>query len=736
MATDKKNVQWLIDNIYKTNIADEIDESTLGLIAAEVVTGYELDKASRKDWEEQTEEGMKIAKQVKENKTFPWPNAANVKYPLIATAAIQFASRAYPELVRGQDVVKGQVIGRDPSGTKEARSKRVSTYMSWQCLEEMPEWEPDTDTMLHMLPVVGTCFKKTYYSSLLNRNVSELVSPLQLVVNNDCARDVETARRITQELYLYKNDVIERERRDLFLPVAQYLTDNDEKSQEIFLEQHCWIDLDGDDYEEPYIVTVHYASGQVARIAPRYDEAGIEINAKNKVVKITPVGYFTKFSFIPSPDGKFYDIGFAHMLGPINETLNTVINQLLDAGALSNVQGGFIGKGIRGINGRMKFDLGEWKQVEVTGGTLKDNIVPLPVAGPSNVLFQLLGSLNDAGMRLASVSETLTGETPGQNVPATTTLAMIEQGLKVFSSIYKRIFRAFKAEYKKLYRLNGIYPNQEMYATVLDEDQVDCKADFNAKDVDIQPVSDPTLSSEAIRMARANALMQTLQINPTNGGKLEILKRYYEAISTPEIEKLLPMEELNAPKPPDPDMIRLQAEITAQQSKAEIDEKKVELEADKLQLEIHKTEAEIELIKAQAIKTIAEAESKEIGQQFELYAHQVDTLMADRKMQLDHMARMQQLKAQQEQAEQPETEGGEPQQEEPAEQPESHPQSGELPPPIPIDNGPGGSTAEQAGAAGMSGAEALPAMEQEVLGDRTKNIVAAGGPSGLQPGQM
>lgn len=712
MATKKP--QWLLDNIYETNIAEQLDATLLTQIGEDVIVGYEIDRESRRDWEEQTEAGMKIAKQVKENKTFPWPGAANVKYPLIATASIQFASRAYPEIVRGQDVVKVQVIGADLDGNKEKRAKRISQFMSWQCLEQMTEWEPDTDTMLHMLPVVGTCFKKTYYSELEGRNISELVSPLHLVVNNDCARDLETARRITQELFLYENDVIERERRGTFLDVSEYLEETDEKKQEMFLEQHCWLDLDGDDYEEPYIVTVHKDSGRVARIAARYDESGIELNAKNQVVKIKPVAYYTKFSFIPSPDGKFYDIGFAHLLGPINETLNTVINQLLDAGSLANIQGGFIGKGIRWQGGKMKFDLGEWKQVEVTGGTLKDNIVPLPVPGPSSVLFQLLNTLNDAGMRLASVSDTLTGETPGQNVPATTTLAMIEQGLKVFSSIYKRIFRSFKQEYKKLYRLNSLYLEETEYANVLDEQGAISKQDFSAKDLDVQPVCDPTLSSEAMRLARANALMQTLQINPTNGGKLEVLTRYYDAIGAHEIDKLLPKEELNKEQPPPPEMIKIQADIQSMQDKAEMDHEKMRMMEQEFELKAMEAEARIELTKAQAIKTIADAEAVEVGQQFQQYKLQIESLFKDQEQTNRHIQRLMEL---QQSSGSEEAEAGEaPQSPEP---PEESPQPmGEVVPPQPappegeVLNPGAGSLSEQGG----TGAAALSGLKQEVLG--------------------
>ena len=402
----KKPISWLKANIVKTNIAEDLSADTLGLIGQEICRGYDTDLSSRAEWEERIEEGLKVAMQMAETKTFPWDGCANVKFPLIATAAIQFASRAYSEIIRGRDIVHAAVIGEDPDGSGEARAKRVGDHMSYQLIDEMPEWEPDTDLMLHVLPIVGSHFRKSYYDPLYQRNMSEGVLAEHLVVNYK-ARSLETTRRYTHKLFRYRNEALEKERFGQWLDSADgdYSKNGDKEELELFLEQYCWLDLDGDGYEEPYTVVVHHSTQKVKRITARYEEDGITESPRKKgqVAKIDAVQYFTHFIFIPSPDGGFYGMGFAQLLGPINETMNGLLNQLLDAGTLSNMQSGFISDGIRIRGGNYSVRPGEWKVATSRGQVLKDGLVPLPAREPSGVLFQLLGFLNENALKLASV---------------------------------------------------------------------------------------------------------------------------------------------------------------------------------------------------------------------------------------------------------------------------------------------------------------------------------------------
>jgi len=629
-----KNPGWLLDNIDSVNIAEKLDDNTIGKIARRVVTGYNIDEVSRIEWRQKAEAGIKVAKQIAETKSYPWDGAANVKFPMIATAAIQFAARSYPNIVKGPDIVKAMVVGKDLDGQKAARAKRVSRHMSYQLLEGMPEWDEDTDKLLHGLPVFGTYFRKSFFDTLLQSTRSPSINPLNLVVNQG-VKSLDTCRRISEKVMLYRNDVIERERAGVFLDKgAEYMqTHEDEDADELFLEQHCWLDLDEDGYEEPYIVMVHESTQTLVRITARYDHDSVELTEKNKIKRISPVQYYTKYDFIPDPEGMFYSLGFAHLLGPINESINTLINQLLDAGSMSNLQGGFLGKGVRFQGGAMRFKPGEWKPVEVTGGILRDNIFPLPVKDPSAVLFQLLGLLNDTGMKLASVSDTMAGETPSQNTPATTTLAVIEQGLKVFTAIYKRVFRSLKSEFKKIYRLNSLYLEEAEYFRIQDEENIIGSKDYALDDLDIVPVADPNLSTEAQRMARAQALYGTIEVNPVPEGRLALLTEFYESLGVDAVEKYLPPEALKklfAPQepPPDPQLIEMQLKAVKQQHD-------FGMESALNDAMVQKVVAEIAQLKANTEKLLAEAAAIPVATQLGVLKDAVAQLHAETKMEIE-----------------------------------------------------------------------------------------------------
>lgn len=574
----------LIANINSPNLAFEIDEDEVAKIGRKVVEEYEIDLQSRQDagWDALNDAAIKLAMQVKEEKTFPWPNAANIKYPLITTAAIQFAARAYPAIVDGWNVVKGKVLG-EPTEEKRDRADRIGQHMSWQLLEEMEEWEGDTDQMLHVLPITGCMVRKTWFDPVAGRNRSEIIFPDKIVVNyfakDDCAR-------ITQVVEYAPHDVLGRVRAEVWAPITleQHADSNE---PEVFLEQHRLWDMDGDGYPEPYIVTVHKDTAKVVRIVARYDEAGVTMSAAGEVVSIKPVEYFTKYEFIPSLDGSWYPIGFGSLLNSLNETINATVNQLLDAGTLSNMQSGFIGSGVGMKSGNMSFKPGEWKKVANDGAGLRDSIVPLPVAQPSQVLFSLLGMMVDAAKDITATKDILTGETQGANQAVGTTLAMIEQGLKVFSAIYKRIHRSLKRELGQLYRLNSLYLTDDQYFNFHDVEGVVARQEYGLGDVGVIPVSDPTVVTDMQRLGRAQFLMQFIG-NPMLDQR-EIMERVLAAASIPDIKTL--MSEQQGPPPPDPKAIEAMA--------------KVENEGRKLAIEERKAGAEI-------AETTADAEAKTI----------------------------------------------------------------------------------------------------------------------------
>ena len=505
--------------LASSNIAELLEEKDLEGIGQEVCDGYELDKRSRDGWEQKIEDWTRLALQVAETKTSPWVGAANVKYPLITNAALQFSARAYPALLTGPNVVRGRVIGFDEDGSKLDKAVRIGKHMSYQLMEEMEDWEEQMDKLLFSLPIVGCMFKKTYFDSVKNLNVSEIVYPKELVVNY-YATSLEDAERITHVLKFTENDLRERVASEIFLdqvldkPVTQTNSvsnqatgvtqpPNDKTVPYEILEQCCYLDLDEDGYKEPYIVTVDSMTRKVLRIVARFSEEAIDYN-KKVIVRIKPDHYYTKYSFIPSPDGGFYDIGFGILLGPINDTVNTLINQLLDSGTLNNMQSGFISKGIRIKGGNKPFTKGEWKYVNSPGDDLRKGIVPLPTKEPSQVLFSLLGMMVDAGEKLSSSTDMMSGQIPGQNTKATVAMAAIDQGMKVFKSIYKRIHRSLSKEFKKLYYLNSLFLEDEQYFAVLDVGQEEAKkilrSDYSDK-TDVVPASDPNVATEEQKMA-------------------------------------------------------------------------------------------------------------------------------------------------------------------------------------------------------------------------------------------
>ena len=584
------NLEKLIDN---TNIAEDLTQDQLNKIYEQVNSGYEDDEGSRAEWLEQLEEWEKLAGQVWDQKTWPWQGASNIKYPLVSVAAIQFNARAFPSLIPNHgDIVKAKVFGLDPDGQKFKRSQRVSKFMSWQLKYDMKHWDEGMDRLLMMLPVAGNVFKKVFYDPVHNKNSSYVIHPRDLVVNNCCV-SLDTASRVSEKLPLMtEGDIVTRQRLGLYreFKISDPDENVDDSSSGLYqlIEQHCFLDLDEDGLAEPYIVTFHPKSGNICRIVWR--GKSVKMDGK-KIVYIEPEQFYIKYSFIPSITMSFYDMGFGHLLGPVNEAVNTIINQLVDAGTLANLQAGFMGKGLRIKQTDMPLRPGEFRQVNATGDDLRKQIVPLPYKEPSNVLFQLLGMLVTAGKELASVAEIFVGKMPGQNTPATTTMASIEQGMKVFTAIYRRVYRSMDQEVKRLYELNGMYLDEKIMAAVLDEPIG--PNDFNSKDYDICPAADPAASSQSEKLMKAQALLELLPSGMLN--PVEVIMRVLEAQEQPNLEKLLPgMAETGQPQPPqqqpDPKVMEMQMKQQAEQAKAAMNQQQMER---KMALETRSKEAEI-----------------------------------------------------------------------------------------------------------------------------------------------
>lgn len=613
-------------NAYQnlTNIATKLDQDTIEKIQTRVIADYKIDEKSRETWKERNVEAIKLATQIIEAKNFPWPEASNVKYPLITVASIQFAARAYPNIVKGTDVVKARVIGRDPVGEKAGRALRVSEHMSYQLTEEMEEWTEDMDNLLTALSVEGCEFKKTYFEPGFGQNVSELIRPTDLVVNY-YTKNLRKAPRITHQIWLYPNEVVEKIRQRIFLDIdigvattrqTSEITDEsppdqDEDAPHLFLEQHRFWDLDGDGYQEPYICTVHKDTGKLVRVVARWDTENVQTDENGKIIKIEPVHYFTRFPFMLSPDGSVYGLGFGSLLQPINKTINTTINQLLDAGTRQNTGGGFIGRGVSLVHGRgsgtIRFKPGEYKPVNFTGDDIRKSIIDLNIPEPSRVLFLLLGTMIEAGKEISSVSEVMTGEQPTGAMPVGTINALIEQGLKVFSGIFTRIHRALKREFRKLHRLNRLYLDPAVYFTVMDTPKAVKRLDYEDQSLDIRPVSNPNEVSDIQKIMKATALMEVLGQGFNDNA---IRRRYLEALGIPDIEEIMP--DPDAKPPIDP--------------KTMVEIQKLELERDKFELSVVEARARILKMHADAVNALARAEAAEQGPQLEKYKAELAAL--------------------------------------------------------------------------------------------------------------
>ena len=614
------------------NIAEMMDDEELSSLGQVMMNDINLDLNSRIEWEERNERANKLALQVVEKKTFPWPGASNVKFPLITIAAMQYHSRAYPALISNNEVVKCKVYGKDNDGEMHKRADRVSRHMTYQVMEEDEGWEENTDKTLLVQAISGTAIKKSYFDPVKGHNVSELVLPNDFVVNY-YTKSIPESPRVSHRILLSSNDLHERQVRGLFLkiedepppttPNQSMLTNAREDAQGVrmptgdpdtpyeFFETHFWHDFDEDGYKEPYIAYIRRDTSKIYRIVARYFEDSIEYH-NGEIIRIKPEQYFTKYGFVPSPDGGFYDLGYGVLLGPTNDSVNTIVNQLIDAGTMSVTGGGFLGRGVKIKGGDYTFKPHEWKRVDSTGDDLRANIFPLPIREPNQVSYQLLQLLINYGERIAGATDIMTGVSPGQNTPAETSRNTVEQGMKVFNGIYKRTWRAMKEEFQKLYRLNQLYLpsepvefeyNSELSFVLPDDYAMDMKL--------VKPAADPNVVSDSQRQMQAQAV---LQLATSTGGfnMYEVQKRYLDALKVSAIDQILP-------DPKGPNAIKPGPSEKMQIEKMKNDERQMnhqlrfKLGIAKLMQEAELQQAKITELQAKAVLELEQADGVKSG---------------------------------------------------------------------------------------------------------------------------
>lgn len=563
--------------ISSPNISAEFAPADLDKIGQACQQGYLRDKLSRLNWEKRNEAGMDLAMQLQKTKSFPWPGASNVAFPLVTIAAQQFHARAYSALINGKELVGTRVFGPDPTGEKAAKAERVAGDMSWQLLEEDLSWEPQQDTNLLNLSIVGTTFKKSYRNASVRHNVSELVLAKDLVLDY-WATSVENCPRKTHLIPTFKNEIRERVLDGVYNDILEegwfanpqppqptlpsqradvregtQPPPPDDNTPLLLGEQHVVLDLDDDGYAEPYIITFDITSAKVLRIVCAFALQDVERVAsgpyKNAIKRITAEQYFTRYVFIPSPDNSIYGVGFGVFLGPLNESVNSLINQLLDSGTLNNLGGGFLARGAKIRGGTMSFAPGQWQHVDSTGDDLRKSMVPYQVNEPSVVLFNLLSLLINYTNRISGANDMMVGENPGQNTPAETARTMVEMGQKIYNAIFKRIWRCTRDEFRKLYLLNARYGRDFGPIGPFGSTREDYQGGIDA----IAPAADPNITSDVMRVQLATAVKQDAMQTP-GYDKDEATRRWLRAMNVEAIERVFPGSQ-GTPPPQDPKIV-------------------------------------------------------------------------------------------------------------------------------------------------------------------------------------
>ena len=567
------------DDFYM-NLAEEMPERELGRISGELLGEYDANKAGRQDWEDAYANGLELLGFNYEERTQPFRGASGVTHPLLAEAATQFQAQAFNELLPASGPVRTTIMGGE-TRDKQQQSQRVRQFMNYYITNVMEEYTPELDQMLFYLPLAGSTFKKVYFDETLNRAVSKFIPAEQLVVPYETS-DLETCPNITQSIRMSLNDLRKKQVAGFYLdiPVIPAQGDSNSVSDEIdsidgvsssqidydctILECHVDLDLEGyEDTDEdgeltgikiPYVVTISQDNGQILSIRRNYRED--DENRKK-------IQYFVHYKFLPGFG--FYGLGLIHTIGGLSRTATAALRQLIDAGTLSNLPAGFKARGLRIRDDDDPLQPGEFRDVDAPGGAIRDSLMPLPFKGPDQTLFNLLGFVVDAGQRFATITDMKVGD-GNQGAAVGTTIALLEQGSRVMSAVHKRLHYAMKLEFKLLAKVMAEFLPQEYPYSVEGADTSVMATDFDDR-IDVVPVSDPNIFSQAQRIALAQTKLQLAGAAPEMHNMYEVYQDMYDALGVKDVDRIMRRIPDEEPAPKDPaqenidvmDMIPLQA---------------------------------------------------------------------------------------------------------------------------------------------------------------------------------
>lgn len=627
-------------NIYDDILDDEYDADLINKIKRDVKEGYTQDLNSRSAWLSVVKKVMDIATMSIQHKSDPWDNCSNVKYPLIPMTALRYAADTYPLIIKNNKLVYPDVIGFDPNGQLEQVAQLIASHMSYQCLIESDTWEAEMDKTLHVYPIVGVAFKKTYYDPMLSKNVSELCLHDEIIVN-DNIKSLETAPRITHILHKTTNELIELMRYGYFCEVEtedldkNTETEIEEKDYHKLLEQHCYLDLDEDGYKEPYIVTYHEKLDKILRIVARFDISEVKYNDKKKVCCIKPIQYFTDFHAIPRPDGKFHSLGLGTLLLHPNEVINTLFNQLIDKGSLQNRRP-IIATKFAGLPGGLQLiKPGQVTIARLEGPdmNLEDQIKVLDLGEPSQTLAEILEIMMNSSKEFASMTEVATGASGAEDVKSGVVNVLQENSQKVFSAMQTRLERSLTKEFEKLYRLNTIYLSPVAQFKTLDGAQTISKDLYKQVKDQIKMVGNPNLSSVSNKLNKYGMISQLSQMFPgVINGPSFVMAELKEA----EIPN--PQSLINPPQQPqpNPDLMKIQAQQQQHQQEMQLKAAELQLKQQQMQMDAAKIRPEIEKIQAQTAQHAAKTQETHIDTELSIHDHMHDKGMEHAQLKTDH----------------------------------------------------------------------------------------------------
>lgn len=550
---DEPAVVVEIGDTFNENLADKIDEGTLQEISSELLDLIRTDIDSRKEWERTYREGIDLLGLNIEERTEPWDGACGVFHPILSESVVKFQSETILETFPAAGPVKTKIIGKI-TREKEEAAARVQDDMNYELTEVMVEYRNEHERLLWNLPISGSAFKKVYFDPSLNRQVAMFIAAEDVIVPYG-ASDLHSAPRITHRMRKTPNQLKKLQVAGFYRDIEvedppRNITDIERKKDEEigvnvidddrYMLYECHVDYDLPGYEDPdgialpYVITLA-STGEILAIRRNYLEDD-ELRQKRM--------HFTHYVYIPGFG--FYGFGLIHLVGGFAKSATSILRQLVDAGTLSNLPGGFKSKDLRVKGDDTPIAPGEWRDVDVTGMTIKDSVVPLPYKEPSGTLYQLLQTIVEEGRRFASVADIKFTDMSAQ-APVGTTLALLERTLKVMSAVQARVHAAMKNEFKLIASIVRDY-TPDSYSYEVDAPKKAKKADYDI--VEIIPVSDPNASTMAQRVVQYQAALQLAQSAPGIYDLPQLHRQMLEVLGIKNVAKIIPIEEDQKPTDP------------------------------------------------------------------------------------------------------------------------------------------------------------------------------------------